>query len=148
MELWLIWLIIAATLVIIEVLTQQIVTLCLAIGCISAMLLSLLDIDLVWQLITLAIVSVIAFLLIRPWFVRWHEANLKKSGRDARTGMDALLGRKATVIEEIRPDELGRVRIDGDNWQVRAPHITETIHRGDIVVVTDYDSIILIVQKQ
>ena len=63
----------------------------------------------------------------------------------ARTGMDALLGRRATVTHAIRPGELGRARIDGDNWQVQCPSATEEIKAGTEVVVTSYDSIILTV---
>jgi membrane protein implicated in regulation of membrane protease activity len=61
--------------------------------------------------------------------------------------MDALLGRRATVTQEIKPGELGRARIDGDNWQVRAPGIHTTITRGEEVIVNSYDSIILNVSR-
>ena len=70
----------------------------------------------------------------------------KRRGYDSRTGMDALLGRKAVVTHEIRPGELGRARIDGDNWQVRAPGVRTVIRHGEEVSVTGYDSIILTVE--
>lgn len=70
---------------------------------------------------------------------------MKRTGREARTGMDALLGRKAVVTNEIRPGDTGRVRIDGDNWQAVAPGVNFTIHKGTETVVTAYDSIILTV---
>lgn len=57
--------------------------------------------------------------------------------------MDALLGRTAIVSEEITPGRPGRVRIDGDNWQVVADSSSDTVRRGTEVVVTGYDSIIL-----
>ena len=69
----------------------------------------------------------------------------KRRGYDSRTGMDALLGRRATVIHPIHPGRLGRARIDGDNWQVQAPSVCEVIPDGTEVVVTGYDSIILTV---
>lgn len=59
--------------------------------------------------------------------------------------MDALLGRHGTVTEEIRPGKLGRVRIDGDNWQARLESPKAGAKRGDTVVVASYDSIILTV---
>lgn len=57
--------------------------------------------------------------------------------------MDALLGRKAIISEEITPERLGRARIDGDNWQVKSTGEPKTIKRGTEVVVIGYDSIIL-----
>lgn len=145
MEAWIIWLIIAIGLVIIEVLTQMIWTLCLAIGCATALLFSIFGGDVVWQIVSLGATSVVAFIWLVPVFRRWHDETNKRQNRDDRTGMEALLGRKAIVTEDIRPGRLGRARIDGDNWQVCAP-ANETIMRGSEVVVTSYDSIILHVQ--
>lgn len=142
MEMWIIWLIVAAALVITEVLTQMIWTLCLAIGCIGALVASLFGASIVWQIVIMAIVSVVAFVWLIPVFKRWHEESNRRERRDDRTGMDALLGRKAVVTEEIRPGQLGRARIDGDNWQVKSS-VEETIKNGSEVVVTSYDSIIL-----
>lgn len=145
MEMWIIWLIVASALVITEVLTQMIWTLCFAIGCVGALIASLLGVSLIWQIVIMAAVSVLAFLWLMPVFKRWHEKSNKKESRDDRTGMDALLGRRAVVTEEILPGKLGRARIDGDNWQVSCPS-QQTIKPGSEVVVTSYDSIILHVQ--
>ena len=142
MEIWIIWLIVAAALVITEVLTQMIWTLCFAIGCAGALVASLLGASVVWQIVIMAAVSVLAFLWLMPVFKRWHERSNRKESRDDRTGMNALLGRRAVVTEEIQPGKLGRARIDGDNWQVSSSS-HETIKRGAEVVVTSYDSIIL-----
>ena len=94
------------------------------------------------QLVALPAGSVIAYLLLVPLFRR-KKTFVQKSDENSRTGMDALLGRRAVVTKEIRPGELGRARIDGDNWQVRAPGIEETLPRGADVSVTGYESIIL-----
>lgn len=145
MEIWIIWLAIAIGLLLTEVLTQMIWTICLAIGCLVAMVLSLCDVNLLWQVISLSVASVIAFFWIVPVARRWHEASLRKRPDDTRTGMDALLGRRAAVIEDVTPDKLGRVRIDGDCWQASC-RSGLSIPRGSEVVVTAYDSIVLLVE--
>jgi membrane protein implicated in regulation of membrane protease activity len=76
---------------------------------------------------------------------RWHERQISKEGGAALTGMDALIGRKAIVTEDVRPGEKGRARIDGDVWQVVAPGVDSIISRGAEVTVTAYNSIILTV---
>lgn len=145
MEIWLIWLIVAAVLVVIEVLTQMMWALCLSVGALAAMICALFGLGFTWQAVALAAGAVGFYLIMLPWFrKRWD----KKSAHTARTGMDALLGRTATVTSEIRPGELGRARIDGDNWQVKAPGVNEPIHRGEEVVVSSYDSIILTVERK
>lgn len=142
MEAWIIWLIVASLLVVIEVMTQMMWALCLSLGALGAMVCALCGLDLAWQSVAVALLSAVAYVALLPLFRRWHA---RASARNARTGMDALLGRRATVTHSIRPGELGRARIDGDNWQVQAPGVSEVIAAGSEVVVTDYDSIILTV---
>lgn len=143
MSLWLIWLIAAAALIIVEVCSQMMWALCLAIGAIAAMTASIFDASLITQVIILAAASIITYIILLPWLTRRQDT---KSHKTARTGMDALLGRTAIVTNEIKPGELGRARIDGDNWQVRAPGVDHIIPRGQQVSVTAYDSIILTVE--
>lgn len=147
MDLWIFWLILAAVLMIVEVLSQTMWSLCMAIGCLVAMLASLFVPEPVWQIAALAVGTALAYIVIMPWFRRWHIASGERNGKTARTGMDALLGRKAFVTHEIKPGHIGRARIDGDNWQVVAPGVDCIIDRGTEVVVTGYDSIILQVAR-
>lgn len=141
-ELWLLWLILAVVMLIIEVATLTLWSLCLAVGCLASMTCALCGTGLSVQLVALPVGSVIAYLLLMPLFRR-KKTFVPKSDENSRTGMDALLGRKAVVTKEIRPGELGRARIDGDNWQVRATGVAETVPRGAFVSVTGYESIIL-----
>jgi len=142
MESWIIWLITAGIVLIIELLTQTMWALCLSVGILVAAIVSYFGAGLEIQLAALIVGSLAAYLSLGPIFRKYKNRG-QKDGRDARTGMEALLGRKAVVTHEIRPGELGRVRIDGDNWQVRAPGVSTTIERGSEVTVISYDSIIL-----
>ncbi|MDE5880817.1 MAG: NfeD family protein [Muribaculaceae bacterium] len=147
METWIIWLIIAVLLVIVEVLSQMMWTLCLAIGCLAGLLAAIFGFNITWQIVMVAVISVVAFTVVVPVLKRWHNTTSRRANRDDRTGMEALLGRHAVVTESIYPDRLGRVRIDGDSWQVSAPLRSGVIERGEEVVVTSYDSIILHVKR-
>lgn len=139
---WLIWLCAAFVLLLVEVLTQAVWAFCFAIGCLIASVLSLVTPSPAIQSISVGVGAVLAWVLLAPPLRRWEN----KRAKSTRTGMDALLGRTAIVTEEIRPGELGRARIDGDYWQVRAPGAESPIRRGAEVTVTSYDSIILIVK--
>lgn len=143
MEIWIIWIIIAGVLLIVELLTQMMWSLFLAIGAVFAMVAALLGFDLGLQLCVLVVASLVAFPLLGPILKKRGYLRMAQRSRDTKTGMDALLGRKAVITHEIKPGELGRGRIDGDNWQVRAPGVKTLIPRGTEVVVTGYDSIIL-----
>lgn len=146
MDTWIIWLIVAALLIVIEILTQMVWTLCLAVGCLGALAADLLGIELPWQIVVMALTSVIAYLVMMPFFKRWHDRSSMSNGCQAVTGMEALLGRRATVTQDIEPGALGRVRIDGDSWQVRCEDSQAVIPVGRDVVVVSFDGNILDVE--
>lgn len=149
MDAWIVWLIAAGILLGVEVLTQSMWSLCLTVGFVAAMIVSLLGPGIEWQVVALIAGTFVGYLILLPIFRRRHNAYVQKSDENSRTGMDALLGRHATVTNEIRPGETGRVRIDGDNWLVKAPGCTTVIQRGEEVTVTGYESIILqVVRKE
>lgn len=144
MDIWTIWLTVALVLLIIEVCTQMMWALCLAVGSLAAMACSLLGLGAAAQAVSLVIVALIVYVAALPAFKRWHA---RQAERISRTGMDALLGRHAVVTHQIEPGKLGRARIDGDNWQVQAPGADHVIKAGAEVSVTAYDSIILTVEE-
>lgn len=145
MDIWIVWLVVAAVLIVVEVASQMMWALCLAAGALAAMACDLCGLDFSWQVGALAVATVVVYVVLLPVFRRWHE---RSAERTARTGMDALLGRKALVTHEIRPGHLGRARIDGDSWQVKAPGAEQTVRAGEEVTVTAYDSIILTVERR
>ena len=147
MTIWIIWLIVAAVLVIIEVMTQMVWTLCLAVGCLGALVASLCDAGPVAQAATLAVTAVAAYIVLMPYMRRWHHRVTEREGRRLSTGMDALVGQEATVIKSIEPGRLGRVKAYGDYWQARARDGHESFRVGDRVRIHSYDSIILTVES-
>ena len=143
MQIWVIWLIIVGVLLIIEVLTQMMWALCLAVGCIFGCIASACGLDIVWQIVITSVASLAAYIFLVPLFQKWHALSVDRKGVHSRTGMDALLGRRGVLSETITPERPGRLRIDGDNWQAVSSDSDVTIPRGTEVVVTGYDSIIL-----
>lgn len=147
MEMWIVWLIVALVLVVLEIMTQMIWTLCMAVGCAGALVANLCGLSIAWQIATLAIAAVIAFIVLMPLFKKWHDTASHPRKESTATGMDALLGRRGQLLTDVAPQGTGRLRIDGDNWQVRAPGCTELLTAGTDVVVTGYDGNILIVNR-
>lgn len=142
---WMIWLAIAVLLVIIEVLTASAIALCLAIGALAASISALVGACFELQLLVLA-VAMLASLVFVPRLLKRYK-HLFKSGREAVSNMDALMGREAVVEAMPGADNaVSRVKIDGDRWQVKSVDGSE-LELGDRVKVCGYDSIILIVKK-
>lgn len=146
MENWLIWLIVMAILIIVELLTSLIATFCLAVGCLCAMVVSLVSLGLEAQLIALIVGTIIAFAVFAPKIRRWQRSREDKCGNNAVSNMEALKGRVVEIIEDIPENGIGRVRVDGDRWQARSNDGCP-ISQGAQVRITGYDSIILNVER-
>ena len=134
MSLWIIWLIATAVLLVIELLTGLVATFCVAVGCLMAFVAALVGFGIEVQLGALVVGVILAFKGKKP-----HRP-------DYNSNMDALIGREGFLSREIPADGgLGRLRIDGDDWQVRSNDGSSIAH-GTKVRVTGYDSIILTVK--
>lgn len=143
---WIMWLIITALLIIVELLTGLVATFCLAVGCLVAMLLSLLGVGLDVQLIGLAIGTVVAFVAFAPMIKRWRLHDRIDNDDRALSNMDALRGREVPVIEAIPGNGgLGRVKVDGDRWQARTVD-GSAVAEGERVKIVGFESIILEVE--
>ncbi len=143
MEPWLFWLIAAIILVIVEIASQWIWTLCFAIGCLAAMVADVAGASLTPQLIVLSAGSLAAFILLGPKITRFHAAHAADKAK--LTGTDALIGRQGKLHQPITADTPGRLKIDGDNWQARTAD-SSPLPQGTLVEVVSLDSIVLIVK--
>jgi len=137
-----IWLIVAIVLVIIEICTAVFGSICFAIGAGFAALAAGLGAGLTWQIIIFAVVSMLTFIFLRPFILKF----LDRKSKDVKTNADALIGRKATVSERIDASQhTGRVAIDGDDWKAVSENGV-VIEKGATVEIVNRDSIILTVK--
>lgn len=140
---WLLWLIAAAVLVIIELLTNTFAAFCLVGGCLLALIAALLGFGVEGQLAAAAVGTVLSFIAFKPLIKRQAEA---RRPHKEQSNMDALIGRETVVGEPISETAPGRVRIDGDSWQAVSAD-GKPIAAGEKVRVASYDSIVLTVVR-
>ena len=116
---WVVWLVIAIIMFVIEVVTTGLATLWFALGAIVAMVMDLCGAPLASQIIVMAIVSVVSFILCMIW-VRPKLESLRKKNVQ-RTNADRLIGRDGVVIVPLNGAEgKGQVKIDGQVWSAKA----------------------------
>ncbi|MDE6273122.1 MAG: NfeD family protein [Muribaculaceae bacterium] len=142
MHLWSLWLIIAVIFFIVELFSQSVWSLCVALGALAAMTGAMLDLNVVLQGALLVGVCILGYIGLLPWLKKFYQGK----SRPIATGMDALIGRKAITTEPSTNVNPGRAKIDGDNWQIRPEDSSLKIPAGTEVTVVGYDSIILIVK--
>jgi len=127
---WEAWLVLCLALAAAELLSLDLVFIMLAGGAGVAAISAVLGAPALLSAL-LAFATAIGLLtLIRPNLMRRLHA-----GPDLRTGIDALVGRRATVIREIAGTATGRVKIGGEEWAALAYDEDDRFLPGDIVDV-------------
>ncbi|WP_395576401.1 NfeD family protein [Streptomyces sp. BK79] len=131
MDPWLIWLIVAAVLIVAEIFT-----LTAALGMLGAAALitagsAAAGLAPPWQFLVFTVVATVSVLFVRPVALR-HVLRPPTE----RFGVEALVGRAAYVVSEVSGRE-GRVRIGGEEWTARAYDESLVIPRGTTVDVLE-----------
>ena len=126
---WIVWLIIAAVLGAVEIVTVTLAFGLVAVGALAAAVAGAAGAPLGAQLGAFAVVSAVGLGVARPLAMR-HV----KQPPLLRSGTAALVGRSATVTEEVSADG-GRVRIGADVWTARPYDETLVIPAGTRVDV-------------
>ena len=127
---WVVWLVAAIALAVGEVLTPGLFFLGpVALAAVVAALASALGAGAVGSLVVFIVGSVASLALLRP--VARRHVRLPAL---ARTGTDALVGRKAVVTRRVDAHG-GRVRIGGEEWSARTYLDGQVLETGSSVDV-------------
>lgn len=141
MELWHIWLIASLVFLILEIFTSGFVVFCFAFGGVFGALGALCGLGIAWQIALFALSTAASFFFIRPLVM-----HLFFRKEEQKTNVDALIGRKAVVVETIKGAiTVGRVKVDGDIWQAISED-GSTIEINTPVTIVGRDGIILTVR--
>ncbi len=143
MHAWILWAAVTLLALLIEVLTLGFAVICFAIGALAACLVAFAGLNLVVQLATFSIVTIVTLVAIRPLVLRYFA----RSKAGIETNANALVGRRATVTQEISSG-VGRVSIDGDDWKAEIEDESDVILVGERVEIVRVESVILIVKRR
>ena len=117
---WIVWLIVAVVLGVAELLTMTFAFGLIAVAAVVAAVVGAFHLDLTFQLVAFVVAAGAGLGFVRPIAIR----HLKQPPA-LRTGVAALVGRSAIVLEEVN-EHSGRVRIDGEDWSSR-PYLDESL---------------------
>ncbi|HEY2172638.1 MAG TPA: NfeD family protein [Mycobacteriales bacterium] len=137
---WLIWLIAAGALVVAETLSLGLVLIMFAGGALVAGGAAALGLGVGLQVLVFAIAAVGLLLVVRP-IARRHLENTEEL---SRTGIEALVGRTATVLRTVDAQQ-GRVKIGGDEWSAQSYDATQVLEVGRTVRVMEINGVTAVV---
>lgn len=127
------WVVIAVALGIAELFTTFLVFGMFAVGALAAALAATLHANVVVQSLAFAVVSTALLAFLRP-IARRHM----HSSPETRTGVDALIGQPALVLERVDAHG-GRVKIGGEIWSARALHPEQILDPGTAADVIEIE---------
>lgn len=132
------WLIALIAFVGIEAATTALVSIWFAVGALAAMILSFFTESIAWQMAVFAVVSGITLAVMLPTLAKRRKQNKPP----VTNGSPLTIGKQGVVLAAIQPGDLGRVRVDGLDWQARAD---QPMAQGAKCRVQDVDGAVLIV---
>jgi membrane protein implicated in regulation of membrane protease activity len=133
MPAWLVWVIVAGALSIVELLTLAVAAGLLAAAALAAAVTAALGVGTLGQAAAFAVAGGASVAVALP-AMRRH----RRAAHPARSGVAALIGRTALVIEPVDAHH-GRVRIGGEVWSARAFASGQVIPAGAVVDVFEID---------
>lgn len=132
MPAWLLWLIAAGVFAIAEVLSLDLVLIMVAGAALVAAAAGALGVPVALQFGVFAISAVGLLFVVRPVAKR----HLELSAGDHKTGVDALVGKEARVLQTVDAHG-GRVRLEGEEWSAQAYDSTQVLEVGRTVRVME-----------
>jgi membrane protein implicated in regulation of membrane protease activity len=141
-QIWWIWLALAAIFVIGEIFTEGFFLFCFAVGAAVAGVLALLGLGAAWQWGAFVVISGILFMIAR----RFAERLSKK--QPPGIGADRWIGESGTVLETIdNARSTGVVRLGKEEWKAESES-AEIIQEGEVVEVVRMEGTHLIVKPR
>ena len=141
MSWWIIWLIIMVVMLIIEAATTALATVWFAAGALVAMIMDLCGAPHNLQIIVMAAVSVVTFVICMIW-IRPKLDSLRRA-KAQRTNADRLIGMEGVVIVPVNPVEgKGQVKVEGQVWSAKSE---SEIKEGTKVKIRAIEGVKLIV---
>lgn len=136
-----IWLVLLAVLLLIEIVTLGLTTIWFAGGALIALLVSLAGGPLWLQIGLFLVVSVLLLFFTRPWAIKYMNKNQQK------TNVESIPGSTGIVIQAI--DNLkaeGQVAISGQEWTAKSAD-GSSIEKGKVVRVLAVEGVKVIVEE-
>lgn len=132
------WLVAVVAFIVLEAVTTALVSIWFAAGAVAALIASFVTDSLAVQGLVFAVVSAITLAIMVPALARHRKQNKAP----VTNGSPLTIGKQGYVLVEIRPGYLGRVHVDGLDWQARAD---VPMAKGTPCKVSDVDGAVLIV---
>jgi len=136
------WIAIIAIAVIIEVLTDQLVSIWFVPGAIIATLLDYFSVGIVWQILVVLVLAALGIVFAKKYLAK------RMSSKIIKTNVEAIIGEKCIVTEKIdNYVGCGQVKIKGQIWSARGVEEDSLFDEGEVLHVVAVEGVKVICKK-
>ena len=137
-----IWIAVIVIAIVIEVLTDQLVSIWFVPGAVIATVFDFFRLDLIWQFLAVLAIAAIGILVFRKMLTKF------KIDPSTKTNIDAIVGEKCIVIEKIDTFAgCGQVKVKGQVWSARGMVDEDAFDVGDMLTIVGVEGVKLICKK-
>ena len=137
-----IWIAVIVLAVVVEVLTDQLVSIWFAPAAVVATVLDFLDVDIIWQVLAFLVVSAIGIIVAKVFLKK------NKLSPESKTNVDAVIGERCVVTERIDTFAgCGQAKVKGQVWSARGSSVDDTFEVGEILDVVAVEGVKLVCKK-
>lgn len=114
-----IWTLIAIAVIVIDIVTSSFIFMWFSIGALVAIILSLLNVSIVWQIIAFLVTGIATVSVGYPWAMKKFKANVNH----VKTMEQAYIGKVMTAEEDM--GETSKIKVSGIYWTA--------CNKGDVI---------------
>lgn len=130
---WLLWLIAAVVLGVLEAVTPALIFGMLGVAALVGVLLALLGVPVAFQVLGFVVASIATLGVVRPIARKYMRPKLSE-----RSGIERLVGQDAQVVQRVDAHG-GQVKLAGEVWSARAFDPTLVLEPGSTVQVIEIE---------
>ncbi len=137
-----IWIAVIVLAIVIEVFTDQLVSIWFVPGAAIATVLDFCDVKLVWQILTVLVLAVLGIVFAKAFLQKKLRSEIVK------TNIDAIIGERCVVTEKIDSYAgCGQVKIRGQIWSARGVLEDDVFDVGEHLRVVAIEGVKVICKK-
>ena len=133
-----VWLLVAIALIVIDIVTSSFIFMWFSLGAIVAIMLSLLEISVAWQIVAFLVVGVATVSIGYPWAKKKFKADVNH----VPTMEQTYIGKEMIADEDM--EEKSKIKVDGIYWT--AYNKGKIIKKGEKYTITGIEGNKLIVK--
>ncbi len=136
------WVAVIIIAIIVEILTDQLLSIWFVPGAIVSVVLDFFSVDIIIQVLVFLVISVVGIVVARLFLKKF------KCPGDSKTNINAIIGERCVVTERIdNYAGCGQARVNGQIWSARGAYENDCFEVGEVLDIVAIEGVKLICKK-